>query len=74
MTLANTRGSALRQGGGDRRKVFIRANDPGKGAKLAMAGAEPAESRMSCKVFCEPLSTVTAVERTCLSCSINWMV
>lgn len=55
-------------------KTFIHANDPGKGAKLAMAGAELAESRMFCKFFCEHSSTLTAVERTCLSCSINWMV
>lgn len=74
MTLANTRGSALRQERGDRSKAFTHANDPGKGAKLAMAGAELTESRMFCKVFYEPLSTVTAVERTCLSRSINWMV
>lgn len=74
VTLANTRGSALRQERGDRSKAFLHANDPGKGAKLAMAGAELAESRTFCKVFCEPLSALTGVERTCLSSSINWMV
>lgn len=74
VTLANTRGSALRQERGDRSKAFIHANDLGKGTKLAVAGAELTESRMFCKVFCEPLSTLTGVERTCLSCSINWMV
>lgn len=55
-------------------KTFTHANDPDKGAKLPTAGAELAESRMFCKVFCEPLSMLTAVERTCLSCSINWVV
>lgn len=54
-------------------KTFLHANDPGKGAKLPPA-EELAESRMLCKVFCEPSSALTAVQRTCLSCSINWML
>lgn len=55
-------------------KTFTHANDPDKGAKFPTAGADPAESRMFCKVFCEHLSMLTAVERTCLSCSLNWVV